>query len=158
MTEIRAGEPADLDRLREIQQAALDEPWEKLLETAANGPLSLLVLVESEPVGYAILIPGPEGDAYVPEFAIDPARHREGLGTKLLQGLCEDVAEDGFDRVLLTAQASDTGAQRFYRENGFEPVERLPNEYESGDGIRFVRSFHGGREDSKDCDSSQSTS
>lgn len=150
MTEIRNGEPGDLDRLREIQQAALDEPWEQLLATAADGPLSLIVLAEPEPVGYAILIPGPDGDVYVPELAIDPARHREGLGTTLLQGLCETVADDGYDRVQLTAQASDDGAQQFYRENGFEAVERLPDEYESGDGIRFVRSLQEYREGSTD--------
>lgn len=141
MTEIRPGRESDLDRLREIQRETLDEPWEGLLEMALDAPLSLIVLAEGTPIGYAVAIPGPEGQVYLPEIAIHPDRQREGHGSHLLQAVCVDLAWEGYEELRLTAQAADEAARGFYRANGFEAIDRLPDEYERGDGILFARSL-----------------
>ncbi len=139
MIEIRSGRPADHERLREIQQATLAEPWPEILETATAGGVPLFVAVDTVPIGYTIVVPGPEDVVYLPEIAIAPDRQREGHGSALLGAVCDELASDGYDELRLTAEASDERAREFYRQNGFEPIERLPDEYESGDGVLFAR-------------------
>jgi len=138
MVRIRPADPADLDRLREIQAAALAEPWPELLDTAVDGPLPVLVAEDDRPVGYAIVVSG-EGRVYVPELAVDPARQREGHGSALLAALCEHLRAEGHDALRLTVQATDDEARSFYREHDFEVVERVEDHFESGDGLVLER-------------------
>lgn len=140
MTEIREGRAADLSRLRKIQSDALDEPWPELLETATDGPPPLYVICEGEPVGYAIVVGGTDA-AYVPELAIHPDRQGQGLGSALLAWLGDHLDREGYGELRLTVQASDERARGFYRERGFETVERLTEEFESGDGLVLTRSL-----------------
>lgn len=139
MVQIRPGTPADHDRLREIQQETLEEPWPELLATAVEGPPALFVAADPNPVGYAITIPGPEDVAYLPELAIDPRRQREGIGEAILETVFDHLWSEGFEELRLTAQAADERAHQFYRAQGFEKFEVLPDEYDAGDGILFRR-------------------
>jgi ribosomal-protein-alanine N-acetyltransferase len=129
----------DGDRLREIQQAALAEPWPELLDTALNGFPPLFVAIEDSPVGYAIVMPGPEETAYLSELAVDPDDQREGYGSELLDTVFASQRNEGYERLALTARAVDEGSQAFYQKHGFELHERLEDEYESGAGLLLVR-------------------
>lgn len=139
MVEIRNTTAVDGERLREIQQTTLAEPWPELLETALDGYPPLFVATDPDPVGYGIVIPGPEETAYVPELAIASDRQRSGYGTALVDTIGSAMRTEGYDRLALTARADDEDAQAFYRANGFTVEERLPEEYESGAGLLFVR-------------------
>jgi ribosomal-protein-alanine N-acetyltransferase len=139
MTEIRACRPEDLSRLRTIQQQALAEPWPELLETAAHGPPACHVIGDGDPLGYAIVVAEEEGVAYVPELAIHPAEQGQGLGSELLEWLCETLAGTGYTELRLTVQADDERARNFYDHHGFERRERLAGHFESGDGLLLVR-------------------
>lgn len=135
MSRIRPATRSDVDRLREIQQRALAEPWPELLETAVGGYPPIYVAVDSGPVGYAITVPGPEAVGYVPELAVDPAHQREGHGSALLAFVCEQLRADGYEKLRLSVLAEDDRARQFYSDCGFEFVERLPAEFDSGDGV-----------------------
>ena len=133
MTTVREGRPADLPRLRAIQ-SALAEPWPELLETATDGPLPLFVLDDGGPVGYALVVGESDGVAYVPEFAVHPDRQGEGYGSELMDWLRDRLAGE-YTELRLTVAASDERARGFYRSHGFEQVERLEDNFESGDGL-----------------------
>jgi ribosomal protein S18 acetylase RimI-like enzyme len=136
-----------MDALREIQRAALAEPWPELLPAAVEGILSCVVITAEEnhaavercdPVGYVVYIPGGE-TAYLPELAVSPDRQNEGYGSTLLEAVCEDLAQEGYASVRLTAHAADERVQQFYERHGFAAVERAPDQFEDGDGIVFER-------------------
>lgn len=139
MIELRRGTQEDLDRLRQIQTTVLAEPWTELLESAVGGYPPVYVAVDHRPVGYAIVIPGPEDVAYLPELAVAPDRQREGYGSALLEYVCAELAADGYDRLRLSVLAADERARQFYDDCGFEQVERLPEEFERGDGLLLAK-------------------
>jgi ribosomal-protein-alanine N-acetyltransferase len=144
--EIRHGEPADLPRLRAIQTAALAEPWPELLETAVegpDGPPACHVVADGRPLGYALVVGESEGVAYVPELAVHPAEQGQGLGSQLLGWLRERLSAAGYKQLRLTVQAADERARRFYDRHGFQRRERLPDHFESGDGILLWQSLAG---------------
>ncbi|MXR52363.1 GNAT family N-acetyltransferase [Halovenus sp. WSH3] len=139
MVRVRQTTAVDGDRLREIQAAALPEPWPELLDAALGGFPPLFVATETRPVGYGIVMPGPEETAYLTELAVAPDEQRKGYGSALLRHIAETQRSDGYERLALTVRAVDEGAKEFYREHGFETVERLPDEYDSGAGFLLVR-------------------
>jgi ribosomal-protein-alanine N-acetyltransferase len=140
MVDVRPATADDRPRLRTIQRAALAEPWPELLETAIEGPLPVLVVAEDEPLGYAIAVEG-AGQIYVPELAVDPDHQREGHGSALVEALCDRLGASGYDAVRLTVRAVDEDARAFYREQGFEVVDRVADHFESGDGLVMERSL-----------------
>lgn len=139
MVEITRTAAVDGERLCEIQQAALAEPWGELLNCALGGFPPLYVALADEPVGYAIVMPGPEETVYLTELAVAPDKQGQRYGSRLLEYLCQDQREDGYDRLALTVRVVDTEARDFYYSHGFEVQERLPEEYNSGDGLLLVR-------------------
>lgn len=136
MTRVRPGRPADLDPLAPAQ-AALSDPAPALLTGALtrDGPTTVLVAVDDRPVGYLLAVPGPEA-VYVPEIAVRPDRHGEGHGSALLSALF--ARADGVVR--LTVAVENERARRFYERHGFAVAERVPDRFESGDGLVLVRS------------------
>lgn len=137
---VRPGERPDLPHLRRIQTAALAEPAPDLLRAAADdGPPGLLVADDGGPIGYAVLVTGQV--AYLPELAVAPTRHGEGVGTALLESVVANLRRRaaGPDRLRVTAHAGDDRVRRFYQSRGFEVVERVPGFFESGDGVAMVR-------------------
>lgn len=141
---IRRVEPADLPRLRAIQQRALAEPWPELLAAAIEGPLPVYVLTDGGPVGYAIVVTDGESVAYVPELAVDPARQREGHGTRLLAWLREHLTTRGYDQLRVTVLADDEAARAFYADRGFEVLDRIEGHYETGDGLLLALTLETG--------------
>lgn len=135
---VRQGQPTDHIRLREIQQAALAEPWPELLETAVDGTLQFFVVTDNHPVGYAIVI-GSDDVAQLPEIAVHPDRQREGFGSELMTAVCDRLVADGYEVVRLTVRAVDDGARAFYEGHGFTEQNRLSDHYEDSDGLVLER-------------------
>lgn len=140
---VRRATGEDRPQLRRIQAAALAEPWPTLLDP--DSPLDpQLWVCEADPtavVGYAAALTAREPTAYLPEIAIVPARQCEGFGSALLEGVLADLAPDGFERVRVTAPASEPRLRAFYGRFGFETVERLPDHFEDGDGVLLERTI-----------------
>lgn len=134
MTTIRQGKPGDTQRLREIQQRTLAEPWPELLETAVQGQPPVFVIETSRPVGYVIYL-GDGEVAYVPELAICPDHQRQGYGSQLLSYLCSQLSKDGFEELRLTVRTVDDRARSFYSSHGFEHLDRIEDHFERCDGL-----------------------
>lgn len=138
---IRECRPEDLSRLRAIQSGALAEPWPELLESAVQGPPTCHVVEDGTVVGYVLVLTDAESVAYVPELAVHPDEQGEGAGSELLAWLGARLARAGYRELRLTVRAEDTRARRFYERHGFELRERLPDHFDSGDGLLLARSL-----------------
>lgn len=140
---VRKAVSADLPRLRQIQAAALAEPWPALLETAVDGPPPLYVVDDGAVVGYTIVVPDGETVAYAPEFAVHPDAQREGYGSRLLRYLRTELAAAGYQQLRVTVRVSDDGARGFYAASGFERLARLDDHFEDGDGLLLALALDG---------------
>jgi ribosomal-protein-alanine N-acetyltransferase len=138
MATVRRADPADLPALQRIQSAAIAEPWTGLFDLAI-GPGPILRVVETDrPIGYAAALVA-DDLAYVPELAVDPAAQGQGLGSRLLESLCDELAGKGVGRVRLTARAGDDRVRSFYEAHGFEVVDRVTEHFAAGDGVVYER-------------------
>ena len=72
-------------------------------------------------VGYAGLLYQLD-DAHVTNVAVDPARHRHKIGTRLLLTLARQARAAGSKNITLEVRVSNTGAQAMYQRFGFAPV------------------------------------
>ncbi len=71
-------------------------------------------------VGHLQLIEGPErGDVELKSMGVLPARQRSGIGRALVAAAVERSVDDGWQRMLVSTAAADTGALRFYQRVGF---------------------------------------
>jgi ribosomal-protein-alanine N-acetyltransferase len=69
-------------------------------------------------------------------LAVNPARHRRGVGRRLLEDFLERARNDGIARVHLEVRDGNP-AVGMYRDAGFSPVGRRRNYYHAPDGKRF---------------------
>lgn len=157
MTRVRPGGASDRAAL-EVAQQALSAPSPALLEGALMepGPLDVLVAVPASqqadsvaqqeppvpaegqaatPIGYALLVPGPEA-VYLPELAVRPEYQGNGHGSVLLQTVLDRSRPVGMVR--LTVAVTNEGALRFYEQHGFERETRLPDRFDGEDGLLLV--------------------
>lgn len=66
------------------------------------------------------------------DVAVNPAFRGRRLGTKLTQGVLEELCRRGTHRVYLEVRADNDAAVRLYRSLGFQFVRLLPDYYRSG--------------------------
>jgi len=69
-------------------------------------------------------------------IAVNPSRHRRGVGRMLLDDFLERARNDGLSRVHLEVREGNS-AVSLYRDAGFSPVGRRRNYYHAPDGQRF---------------------
>lgn len=134
---LRPARPDDVPELARFENELFGgEAWSEALLAgevdAATGPGAdrAYVVVEGpgedgDPVvlGYAGAWFGDgRGSADLLTIATVPAARRRGIATAMLEHLVALVAERGCVDVLLEVRASNEGAQRLYRDHGFEPI------------------------------------
>lgn len=131
---IREVRPADWPAIERLQRH-LSEPAPELLDDAAGGRVLVSEAPASEQdsrssVGYLLWFPSTP--VYVAELVVAPDYRREGRGGDLLRALFDRLP--GGTVVELRVAAENEGAQRLYRQLGFERVATEPGAYESGAG------------------------
>ena len=93
----------------------------------------IVALVNGEVCGFATVeyIHRPETpyslarDFYrLEEFGVDPAFHRRGVATAMVDYMRKDATAKGFHRIELDAWAFNTGALAFYEAAGFKTFRR----------------------------------
>ena len=53
----------------------------------------------------------------------------QGIGSRLVEELLEELKTAGFSRVRLAYQKANPQSTRFWTKNGFQPVEEKPHPY-----------------------------
>jgi ribosomal-protein-alanine N-acetyltransferase len=108
-----------------IERRVYPRPWSPSLfiseMTAGHGRAYLVALESRQVVGYAGLISYGD-EAHVTTIAVEPERHRLGIGTRLMYELIRRAQEMGAHAVSLEVRVTNWGAQRMYSRFGFRPV------------------------------------
>jgi ribosomal-protein-alanine N-acetyltransferase len=108
-----------------IEQQVYPRPWSHSLfvsELALRSTRAYVVArVGRDIVGYAGLMMS-LSDGHVTTIAVDPAWHRNHIGTRLLLALAREGVARGATALTLEARLSNKAAQEMYRRFGFVPV------------------------------------
>jgi mycothiol synthase len=88
--------------------------------------LSLLLLEDAEPVGFAICYveteaaPEGDGEGWIVQMGVRPAWRRRGLGSALLLAATNRFQTESLRWAVLDVDVDNVGAARLYRRLGFE--------------------------------------
>lgn len=67
--------------------------------------------------------------AYIGLFMVDGRLSGQGIGSRLVGELLEELRAAGFSRVRLAYQKANPQSTHFWTKNGFQPVEEKPHPY-----------------------------
>lgn len=122
MLRIRAMEQKDLDAVVKIEAESFSMPWSR---NAFSDTLSLpyyryLVAEENEEIaGYCgFLFAADEGE--IPNVCVAPAARGRGVGTRLMEALCEEAKKCGIAVLFLEVRQSNRAARELYLRSGFQ--------------------------------------
>jgi ribosomal-protein-alanine N-acetyltransferase len=108
-----------------IEGQVYPRPWSHSLfvsELALRSTRAYFVAKSGrEIVGYGGLMMSMT-DGHVTTIAVDPARHRQGIGTQLLLALARAAIARDATALTLEVRLSNHGAQEMYKRFGFRPV------------------------------------
>jgi GNAT superfamily N-acetyltransferase len=132
-TDISPFDPQDAPAVRELIVQGLAERWGGYdprcnpdLENFAEHYGSSVILVAkrgSRIVGVGVLQPERDGAGRIVRMSVARDCRRQGIGTRILQGLLQAARRLGYRRVLLETTASWESAISFYVRRGFIPCE-----------------------------------
>ncbi|HEX9314686.1 MAG TPA: ribosomal protein S18-alanine N-acetyltransferase [Actinomycetota bacterium] len=123
--ELAAMRRRHLRQVLRIESQVYPRPWSAALflqEMARKTDRVYLVARwDAQVIGYGgVMLAPPE--AHITTIAVDPAWHRNHVGTKLMLGLIDAATARGSRSVSLEVRKSNLGAQRMYERFGFRPV------------------------------------
>jgi ribosomal-protein-alanine N-acetyltransferase len=108
-----------------IERQVYSRPWSPNLFAAEitepNNRCYLVARIEKNVVGYAGMICYGD-EAHITNIAVDPQRHRHGIGSRLLYEQMLQAIQMGARAVSLEVRVTNWGAQRLYGWFGFRPV------------------------------------
>ena len=116
-----------------IERQVYPRPWSPSLfvsEMSAGRNRSYLVALADRAVaGYGGVVSYGD-EAHVTTIAVDPERHRQGIGSRLLYELIMSARDLEATAVSLEVRVTNWGAQRMYARFGFRPVGVRKNYYQ----------------------------
>lgn len=121
-----------------IEQQVYPRPWTPGVFTAELAQVRdghryyVVVVDDTKVVGYAGIMITDDG-AHVTNIAVDPQRHRQGLGRVLMAHLMRRAIAQGCDAMTLEVRVTNTPAQEMYRKFGFAPAGIRHRYYENTD-------------------------
>lgn len=162
--DVREATEADLDRIREIAEAAwarahepivgadavaafLEEHYDRAsFEPYLGADRALLAVAEDadgEVVGFISMSPDDDspGRFNLGRIYVDPDRWGEGVGGCLLAHGESAVAERGGERVQLGVMAENDRAVGFYESAGYERVERFRDDRLDTEGYTYEKAL-----------------
>lgn len=141
---VEPGDSHDLDGVMAVMEAAFGdrfgEAWTRSqcagILPMAGVALTLARLAPDDAVGGFSLVRSVAGESELLLIAVAPDRHREGIGSALLDDFLTRARAAGVTRVHLEVRDGNA-ATDLYRAAGFTPVGRRRNYYRASDGQRF---------------------
>lgn len=124
---IRPSEAADKAALMALYpQAFPDEDLTALVRDllgADTGVVSLVAQRGAEMIGHVALTECAEASALLGPLAVHPGMQRQGVGTALVQAICDAAASRGMGQVFLL------GDPNYYKRVGFAPETQVKTPY-----------------------------
>ena len=124
MIRIRKMEQKDLDAVTRIEAESFSMPWSRnaFADTLALPYYRYFVAEEDgEVLGYCgFLFAAAEGE--IPNVCVASTARRRGVGTCLMEALCEEAKQCGVADLFLEVRQSNTAAKNLYQSFGFENI------------------------------------
>ena len=98
--------------------------------------------IDGRIAGY-IIYSDVQGDAELLRIAVDKRYRRQGIASKLMTGMLEELTEAGTDRVSLEVRAHNLPAVGLYKKFGFKDIFVRENYYRNpeDDAVIFQKLF-----------------
>ncbi|MFA6310716.1 MAG: ribosomal protein S18-alanine N-acetyltransferase [Sterolibacterium sp.] len=125
----------DVGRVLEIEQSIYAFPWTRgnFEDSLASGYTARLMQDGTRLVGYAVLM-WVIDEAHLLNISIVPTRQRAGLGSLLLESLCEEARSHGVQRMILEVRQSNFAGRAFYARHGFTQLGERADYYPAKQG------------------------
>ncbi|MYZ43105.1 tRNA (adenosine(37)-N6)-threonylcarbamoyltransferase complex dimerization subunit type 1 TsaB [Schauerella aestuarii] len=119
----RAMTPADLDDVAQLEARLQQFPWTRgnFADALEAGYDACVVRDEQALLGFCLLMMAPDV-AHLLVIAVDDSRHRQGVGTYILEWCMARTANRGLPAILLEVRPSNPGALAFYARHGFAQI------------------------------------
>ena len=121
-----------------IEEQVYPRPWtqgvfsSELTQARAGNRYYGVALIDGRVAGYGGLMFTDDG-AHITNVAVDPLRHRRGIGRLLLVHLMRHAIHTGHDAMTLEVRITNTAARELYRAFGFVPAGIRQRYYENTD-------------------------
>lgn len=127
---LRALTSADLDRVQAIEEASQVTPWSpgNFRDCLRSGYRCQVATVDGVPVAFMILSSVLD-ECHLLNIAVAPAWQRRGLARWMLRRALAAAEAEDMSVMFLEVRAGNQGAQRLYRELGFEETGRRKGYY-----------------------------
>jgi ribosomal-protein-alanine N-acetyltransferase len=114
-----------LRQVLRIESQVYPRPWSAALflqeMTRKTDRVYLVARWDGQVIGYGgVMLAPPE--AHITTIAVDPAWHRNHIGTRLMLGLVDAAVARGARSISLEVRKSNLGAQQMYEHFNFRPV------------------------------------
>jgi ribosomal protein S18 acetylase RimI-like enzyme len=96
-----------------------DDAVEQVRSYYQTGTLFALDTPDGEPVAMILAISEPDGAVELKAVAVAPAMHGQGIGTRLLRAVLEQLRTDGATRVIVGTSSAGIGQLAYYQKAGF---------------------------------------
>lgn len=132
---IRAMAEADIPAVLHIEEAAYGYPWNAAIfrDCLRMAYFCQVHLLDQDVAGYVIMSVG-AGEAHILNLCVDPDRHRQGVGRRLLRRALRRAERLGADSMFLEVRPSNKPAVALYRSEGFWRAGRRRDYYPSESG------------------------
>lgn len=122
--------PPEMARIHREAFVTVPRPWTTAEFEAMIAKTDTVAL--TDPHGFLIARVD-TNEAEILTIAVDPERHRQGIGTRILAAFLKSQSNR---RVILDVAATNIPAQKLYTNAGFTEVGRRPRYYRFPDGTR----------------------
>ncbi|MBO9356539.1 tRNA (adenosine(37)-N6)-threonylcarbamoyltransferase complex dimerization subunit type 1 TsaB [Bordetella petrii] len=128
---------ADLDEVASLEARVQAFPWTRgnFADALAAGYEARVLRHDGRLLGFCVAMLAPDV-AHLLVIAVDRARHRQGLGSQLIEWCVGCARQRGLPAVLLEVRPSNHAALAFYERQGFQRIGVRRGYYPAGKGQR----------------------
>lgn len=122
----------NMPRVLEIEQAAFAYPWDEQCFTntlRSRNCIGMTAYFEEEVCGYMVYELNQKRLELL-NLAVDPAVHRHGVGTALIEKLIGKLSPDRRNRIVTLVRDTNLPAQLFFRSMGFVATNVIDDHYD----------------------------
>ena len=126
---IKPFESENQDAVRSLIIAGLAEHWGEIdptlnpdlndIRASYNDATFLVAWLDGRIIGSGALIPRSDQVAEIARMSVAPELRRRGIGGKMLERLCQEAKELGFQRIVLETTSTWSDIIEFYKRFGF---------------------------------------
>jgi len=122
----------DIKRVLEIEEASFKDPYPVniLMDVYNLGAGFLVAEYDNIIVGYIIFWIRFEDEGHIISIAVDENYQRQEVGSKLVESALKIFKHYNINLIKLEVRISNTGAIKFYKDQGFIEKEVVKNYYD----------------------------